>query len=69
MMLIIVWAAVRLVSVSVVIDSNSNSPYEQWLAGMVVMLGHAGGLLMLLVVGVVSASGTTFPFGCANMTK
>ena len=37
-MLIIVWAAVRLVLVSVVIVSNSNSPYEQWLAGAVVML-------------------------------
>ena len=69
MMLIVVWAAVRSVSVSIVIDSNSNSPYQQWLSGVVVMLGCAGGPLMLLVMGVVSASGTTFPFGCANMTK
>ena len=69
MTLIVVWVAVRSVSVSIVIDSNSNLPYEQWPAGMVVMLGCAGGSLMLLVVGVVSASGTTFLFGCANMTK
>jgi uncharacterized membrane protein YeaQ/YmgE (transglycosylase-associated protein family) len=55
--------------VFVVVVSNSNPPYEQWLAGAVVMLGRGGGLLMLLVVGVVSASGTTFLFGCANMTK
>ena len=58
-MLIIIWAAVHSVSVSIVIVSNSNLPYKQWLAGAVVML----------VVRVVFTSGTTFPFGCANMTK
>ena len=38
MMLIVVWAAVHSVSVSIVVVSNSNSPYKQWLAGAVVML-------------------------------
>ena len=67
MMLIVIRAAVHLVSVSIVIVSNSNLPYEQWLAGMVVMLGGCCGCsLMLLVVGVVSGS---FLFWCANMTK
>ena len=37
-MLIIIWAAVHSVSVSVVVVSNSNLPYEQWLIGTVVML-------------------------------
>ena len=56
-MLIIIWAAVHSVLVSGVIVSNSNSPYEQGLAGAVVVL------LMLSVVGVVSTSGTTFQLG------
>ena len=56
-MISVIWAAVCLVSVSGVIVSNSNSPYEQGLAGAVVVL------LMLSVVGVVSTSGTTFQLG------
>jgi hypothetical protein len=44
-MLIVVWAAVCSVSVLVAVVSKSNSPYEQRLAGAVVVL------LMLSVVG------------------
>ena len=44
MTLIIVWAAVHLVSVSVIIVSNSNSPYKQWLTGAVVMLVMGSGI-------------------------
>jgi hypothetical protein len=36
--LVIVWAAVHSVSVStIVVVSNSNLPYKQWLAGVVVI--------------------------------
>ena len=38
MTLIVIWAVVHSVSVSIVIVSNSNLPYERWLAGTVVML-------------------------------
>ena len=55
MTLIVIWAAVHSVLVSIVVVSNSNLPYEQGLAGMVVVL--------LSVVGVMSTSGTTFQLG------
>jgi hypothetical protein len=39
---VVIWAAVRSVSVSTTVVNNSNLPYEQWLTGTVVVLDVAG---------------------------